>query len=56
MKTGLTKKEEKTVMEMAKRVAGVSEGGQVGRWTRDDRVMLVYSVLCSLYRLSRKKK
>lgn len=38
--------------EMAEKAVSIPEGGKVGRWTREDRVTLVYSVLCSLYRIN----
>ena len=56
MKDTLTKEEKIVIREMAERCAGVSPGGKGGRWTHEGRVVVVYSVLCSLYRLSRRKK
>lgn len=43
----ITKKEKQVLMEMAERCAGVSKGEK-------GRVVVVYSVLCSLYNLSKK--
>ena len=34
----------------AKKVCGVAPGGNDKRWTHETRAMLVYSVLCSLYK------
>ena len=42
----------KGLMIMAKQIVAIPEGEKVGRWNRKDRVSLVYSVLCSLARLS----
>jgi hypothetical protein len=36
---------------MAENAVSIKPGEKVGRWTRDDRVAVVYSVLCSLARL-----
>lgn len=43
-------------MELAEKCAGVPKGGKIGRWTHEQRVMVVYSVLCSLFRLAERKK
>ena len=40
----------KGLMIMAESVVSIPEGGKVGRWTRKDRVILVYSVLCAFAR------
>ena len=50
----ITKEEKAVLLEMAERCAGVSKGGKVGRWSHEDRVAVVYSVLCSMYNLSKK--
>lgn len=44
--------EEKTLLYLwAEEIVTIPEGGKVGKWTRESRVMLVYSVLCSLCRI-----
>jgi hypothetical protein len=55
-KNDFSKAEKQVIMEMAERCAGVAPGEKYGRWTHEDRVMLVYSVLCSLYRLNKRRK
>lgn len=44
-----TKEEKKIIWEMAERCAGVAKGQKRGRWTHEDRVLIVYSVLCHLF-------
>lgn len=44
-----TKIEKQVIREMAEKCAGVPPGGKIGRWTHEDRVAVVYSVLCHLY-------
>ena len=41
---------------MAESVVTIPVGGKVGRWTREDRVILVWSALCSIARNERNKK
>lgn len=36
---------------IAEQIVTIPPGEKVGRWTREDRVAVVYSVLCSLARL-----
>lgn len=52
----LSKKETKLLRELAEKCAGVAPGEKNGRWTHEDRVAIVYSVLCSLLRLNKKKR
>jgi len=40
--------EKKVMRDMAEKCAGVEPGQKRGRWTHEDRVAIVYSVLCSL--------
>lgn len=56
MKNGLTKKENAGLLAMAERAVSIQKGEKRGRWTREMRVSLVYSALCSLYRISKEKK
>jgi hypothetical protein len=49
----LTKKEEKEIWKMAERCAGVPKGQKWGRWTHEDRAVIVYAVICSLMRLNK---
>jgi len=46
----LTPDEKVVLHRMAEKAVTIPEGGKSGRWTREDRVALVYSVLCSLIR------
>lgn len=39
------------LMIMAEKAVTIPEGVKIGRWDRETRVILVYSVLCSLARL-----
>lgn len=39
---------------MAESACTIPPGEKVGRWTRDDRVHLIFTVLCSLARMPRK--
>lgn len=55
MKDILTKLEKEAIHEMAERAVTIQEGGKVGRWDRPARVILVYSVLCAMYRISKGK-
>lgn len=50
MKRELTKKEKMVLLDLAESVVSIPEGARVGRWTREDRVAVVFSVLCSLVR------
>lgn len=52
----LTETEKNLARELAERSVSIPKGGRVGRWTREDRVSLVYSVICSLVRLGKNKK
>lgn len=36
--------------QKAEKVVSIKEGEQVGRWTREDRVALVYSAMCAIVR------
>lgn len=60
MAKDLTKIEKEVLMEMAEKAVTIPVGGKVGRWTREDRIAVVYSALCSMIRLkkheSRKRK
>ncbi len=47
--------EQQVLWDMAERCAGVAKGEKMGRWTHEDRVLVVYSLLCSLLRISAKK-
>lgn len=38
------------LMIMAEKTVTIPVGGKVGRWDRETRVILVYSVLCALAR------
>ena len=49
----LTKSEEAICREAAEKAVKIPVGGRLGRWTREDRVALVYSVLCSLCRMKK---
>lgn len=51
----LTRDEEDVLHAMAEKIVFIPKGEKRGRWTREDRVALVYSVLCSLSRLGKKK-
>ncbi len=37
---------------MAECAVTIPVGGKVGRWTRDDRVVVVWSAICSMCKLS----
>jgi len=52
----MTKAEERVLWEIAEKCAGVAPGEKRGRWTHEDRVVVIYSVLCSLIRLNNKKE
>jgi hypothetical protein len=56
MRDVLTKREKQAIKVMAENAVSIKEGEKVGRWTREDRVAVVYSVLCSLFRMSKQKK
>lgn len=52
-KKKLTKKElQKGIYIMAENTVSIKPGEKAGKWDRDTRVALVYSVLCALYRKS----
>jgi len=42
--------------ELAEKAVTIQEGEKVGRWTRGDRVAVVYSALCAIYRTNKAKK
>jgi hypothetical protein len=44
------------LMDMANKAVTIPEGEKIGRWTRTDRVAVVYSALCSLLRISMQKE
>lgn len=52
----VTKAEKQVLMEMAERVVTIPEGQKRGRWTREMRVALVYSVLYKFYTMKDKQK
>ena len=43
------------LLELAEKAVFIQEGEKIGKWTRENRVALVYSVLCSLIRLNKRK-
>lgn len=45
-----TDDEKKAIREMAERAVKIPAGSKHGRWSREERVALVYAVLCSLFR------
>jgi len=51
----MTKTEKQVIREMAERCAGVAPGERNGRWTHEDRVAIIYSVVCSIINLNNKK-
>lgn len=51
----MTELEKDVLRELAEKCAGVAPGEKVGRWTHEDRVAVVYSVLCALCRLNKPK-
>ncbi len=53
---GFTKLEKQVLWEMAEKCAGVPPGEKIGRWTHENRVAIVYWVLCTLIRLNKIKK
>lgn len=56
MTAKLTKDEKAVIRELAEKCAGVPIGQKLGRWTHEERVAVVYSVMCSLFRISKSKK
>lgn len=56
MKDILTDEEKEAIYALAERVVTIPEGGRVGKWTREERVMLVYSVLCGLFRIKKREE
>jgi len=52
----LSKQEKQVLWEMAERAVSIKEGGKVGRWTREDRVALVYSVIYSIIQNKERNK
>lgn len=42
--------------ELAEKAVSIPKGEKVGRWTREDRVAVVYSALCSIYRTNKAKQ
>lgn len=52
---GLEDWESKTLHDMAEHAVTIPEGEKVGRWTRDMRVAVVYSILVSIYKINKKK-
>lgn len=56
MKDILTDEEKKSLYLWAEDIVTIPEGGRVGKWTREERVMLVYSVLCSLFRIKKQEE
>lgn len=47
-----SEEEKQVLMEMAERAVTIPEGEKQGRWSRDERVILVYSALCSIVRIN----
>lgn len=54
MKDILTKAEKAVLMELAEKCA--ARPGPENRYTHEDRIMIVYSVLCGMYRINKRKK
>jgi hypothetical protein len=48
----LSKQEKQVLWEMAERAVTIPPGEKQGRWSREERVVLVYSALCSMVRIS----
>jgi len=51
-----TKQEKEVMWQMAERAVTIPKGGKVGRWTREERVALVYSVIYSIIQCNEKNK
>jgi len=51
----LTKQEKEVLWQMAEKAVTIPEGQKQGRWSRDERIVLVYSALCSIVRINEKK-
>ena len=51
----LTNEEKEAIHLLAERAVTIPEGDRSGKWTREARVMLVYSVLCSLFRIKKRE-
>lgn len=51
--TGHTEAENAVLMDWAKKA--VTKGAKIGRWDYETRVILVYNVFCSLYRIEKRK-
>ena len=56
MANDLTRKEKLAALSLAKKAVSIPEGEKVGKWTRETRVALVYSVICTLVRIAKNKK
>lgn len=52
----LTKEEKDLLHALAEKAVYIQKGDKLGRWTREDRVAVVFSVLCSLVRLNLKNE
>lgn len=58
----LTKIEKEVIMQMAESAVFIPKeyvprkGGEYGNWDRAKRVAVVYSVLCSMFRIKKKEK
>lgn len=56
MNKKLSKAEKTVLMNLAESAVSIPPGEKVGRWTREDRIMVVYSALCAIYRINKNKK